>query len=83
MVLSVLLSIPSRLAETGRETEPFAVAAVRVSVGIAVGIVSAVAPHRSGEISGSRTFNFFSFLATRTAHTREQISTHDSTKDAV
>ena len=41
---------------------------------------------RSGEISGSRAFIIilifvFSFLATRTAHTREPISTHDSSKD--
>ena len=51
-----------------------------------VGIVWAVAPPRSGEISGSRAFYYFfvlSFLATRTAHTREPISTHDSSKDAI
>ena len=53
------------------------------------GIVLAMAPPRSGEISGSRAFCYynlfcvFSFLATHTAHTREQISTHDSSKDAV
>ena len=51
-----------------------------------VGIVSAVTPPRGGEISGSRAFNYFfvfSFLATRTAQTREPISTHDGSKDAI
>ena len=53
-----------------------------------VTIISAVAPPHGGEISGSRAFHyyffcFFSFLATRTAHTREPIFTHISSKDAV
>ena len=51
-------------------------------------IVWAVAPPRSGEISGSRAFYYyyyfvFSCLATRTAHTREPIPTHDSSKEVV
>ena len=53
-----------------------------------VEIVSAVAPPRGGKISGSRAFHYyflfvFSFLATRTAQTREPIFTHNSSKDAV
>ena len=53
-----------------------------------VGIASAMVPPRGGEILGSRSVHFYlylffilSFLATRTVHTREPISTHHSPKD--
>ena len=53
-----------------------------------VTIVSAVAPHMVVKYRGRMPFIIniffvFSFLALRTAHTREPISTHNSSKDVV